>query len=174
MTVYLKVAALSIGAAFVLSSCGGGSTGSAQSGGTTKTTSPSTSAPSGLHVGHTSLGNVLVDGKGMTVYMLTSDKPNKSNCSGQCLTYWPPVAAQKSGTKSPGVTAAVGSTKSTAGSLMATAAGWPLYTYISDKSPGQVTGEGIPSFGGVWYVLSPAGKPVKSKPSAAPSSSGGY
>jgi hypothetical protein len=56
---------------------------------------------------------------------------------------------------------------------MATAGGWPLYTYVGDKSPGQVTGEGIPSFGGVWYVLSPTGKPVKSGSAPAPNPAGG-
>jgi predicted lipoprotein with Yx(FWY)xxD motif len=175
MTVYFKLAALSIGAAFVLTSCGS-SSGSANSGGS-RTTSQSSSLASGLHIGHTSLGNVLVDGRGMTVYLLTSDKPDKSRCSAQCLAYWPPVAAPKSGAKSPGVSATVGSTTSTSGSAMATAGGWPLYTYVGDKAPGAVTGEGIPSFGGVWYALSPAGKPVKTAstgagPSSADGSSG--
>lgn len=173
MTVYFKVAALSIGAAFVLTSCGGSASSSGQSGGS-NTTSQSSSPASGLHVGHTSLGQVLVDGNGMTVYMLTSDNPDKSRCSAQCLAYWPPVAAPKSGAKPPGVTAAVGSTTSTSGSKMATAGGWPLYTYVGDKSAGDVTGQGIRSFGGVWYALSPSGKPVKSPSSGgAPSSAGG-
>jgi predicted lipoprotein with Yx(FWY)xxD motif len=172
MTIYIKVAALSIGAAFILTSCGGSSSDSAKSGGST-TTSQSSSPASGLHVGHTSLGDVLVDGRGMTVYMLTSDKPDKSRCSAQCLAYWPPVAAPKSGSEPPGVTAALSNTTSTSGSSMATAGGWPLYTYVGDKAPGAVTGEGIPSFGGVWYALSPAGKPVKSASTGAAASSAG-
>ena len=37
------------------------------------------------------LGKILVDGKGMTLYMYTKDDPNKSNCTAGCLTAWPPL-----------------------------------------------------------------------------------
>ena len=37
------------------------------------------------------LGQILVDGKGMTLYMFTKDKNNVSNCSGSCLVKWPPL-----------------------------------------------------------------------------------
>jgi predicted lipoprotein with Yx(FWY)xxD motif len=177
MTRYVKLAALSVGAALVLSSCGGSSSNNnASSNGSQPTTKQSTpTSTAALHVGHTSLGKVLVDSHGLTVYLLTSDKPNKSLCSAQCLAYWPPVAAPKPGAKLPGVTAKVGSTKSTAGSAMATAAGWPLYTFVQDKSPGDVTGEGMATFGGVWYAVSPSGHAVKSASSggSSPSSSSG-
>jgi predicted lipoprotein with Yx(FWY)xxD motif len=106
----------------------------------------------------------------MTVYLLTSDKPNRSLCDAQCLTYWPAVPAPKSAGKLPGVTATVGATRSTAGTPMATVAGWPLYTFINDQAPGDVTGEGMKSFGGVWYAVSPTGQPVKSAPSGSTSS----
>jgi predicted lipoprotein with Yx(FWY)xxD motif len=107
----------------------------------------------------------------MTVYLLTSDKPNKSLCDAQCLTYWPPVPAPKSAGKLAGISATVGATKSTAGTPMATVAGWPLYTFVNDQAPGDVTGEGMKSFGGVWYAVSPTGQPVRSAPSGSTASS---
>ena len=42
------------------------------------------------------LGQILVDGKGMTLYMFTKDEPNKSNCNADCLAKWPPLLTQGS------------------------------------------------------------------------------
>ena len=47
--------------------------------------------------------------------------------------------------------------------------GHPLYLYVGDKKPGDVTGQGVTAFGAAWFVLSPAGNEI----SAAPPSSGG-
>ena len=51
------------------------------------------SATLALGTADTSLGTILVDGKGMTLYMFTKDtqNSNKSACSGQCLAAWPPL-----------------------------------------------------------------------------------
>jgi hypothetical protein len=76
-----------------------------------------------------------------------------------------------------GVTATIGRTTSTAGSAMVTVAGWPLYSFIKDQAAGDVTGEGMASFGGVWYAVSPDGQPVKRTGAGSASSSssrGGY
>lgn len=168
-----KIGALWIGAIFALSSCGpGGSYGGSQTA-QSQPTSPSPGSAVALKVGHTSLGKVLVDSQGMTVYLLTADQPNKSTCSTQCLAYWSPVAAPKAGTKTSGVTAPVGRTESSAGAPMATVGGWPLYTFVKDQAPGDVQGEGVASFGGVWYAVSPSGQPVKANSGSAPSSSSG-
>jgi predicted lipoprotein with Yx(FWY)xxD motif len=133
------------------------------------------SGPSAIKVASTSLGKVLVDGNGMTLYMLTSDKPGRSRCSSSCLSYWPPAAALPSGTRPTGVTAPVSSTKDTAGKPIATVGGWPLYTFVQDKAPGDVTGQGVKSYGGVWYALSPSGQPVTKAPtSSGAAGTGGY
>jgi predicted lipoprotein with Yx(FWY)xxD motif len=175
----MRFGAIAVGAALALSACGGSSSSSGASSGATHTKATHTKAthsPGGatLHATHTSLGNVLVDSRGMTVYLLTSDKPNKSLCSSTCLSYWPPVAAPKSGAKLPGVTGKVGSAKATNGTSIATVGGWPLYTYVGDKTPGQVTGEGIATFGGTWWAVSPSGQPVKGKPASSSSGGNGY
>jgi predicted lipoprotein with Yx(FWY)xxD motif len=134
----------------VVSGCGASST--------PKTASPSARAD--IHVASTSLGRVLVDGHGMTLYMLTADSPGHSSCAGSCLTYWPAVAPSSS-TSLPGVTGTVGHTTTPDGKPIATVGGWPLYTYVADKVPGDVSGEGVKSFGGAWYARAPDGTPVK-------------
>jgi predicted lipoprotein with Yx(FWY)xxD motif len=181
MVRHIRLGALSLAAVFVLSSCGGGSSSSGGASGDGSTGGASsagvkaasaTKATVGLQVHHTSLGNVLVNGEGMTVYMLTADKPGRSSCSTQCLSYWPPVPPVTKPGKVHGISAKVASTQSMAGKPMATAGGWPLYTYVGDHAPGDTSGEGIRNFGGVWYAVSPSGQPVKSPSSAGSSSSG--
>jgi predicted lipoprotein with Yx(FWY)xxD motif len=141
--------------------------------------STTTSASGGvLGVATTSLGPVLVDSKGFTLYLLTADTPGSSTCSAQCLQYWPLVPAT-AGAGVPavqGVSAALATTKATSGASMVTAGGWPLYTFVKDKAPGDVAGEGVKTFGGTWYAVSPSGKavtaPAKSAPATTTSSGG--
>jgi predicted lipoprotein with Yx(FWY)xxD motif len=181
MVRHIRLGVLSLAAVFVLSSCGGGSSsggaasGAGSSGGASSAGVKAAAAArktAALSVHHTSLGNVLVDGQGMTVYMLTADKPGQSSCSTQCLAYWPPVPPVTKPGKLHGISAKVASTQSMAGKPMATAGGWPLYTYVGDHAPGDTSGEGIRNFGGIWYAVSPSGQPVKAGSSAGSSSSG--
>ena len=169
----MTVAAASL---LTLSACGSSnSTTASPPAGGAGNGSPAASA-SGLHVASTSLGKVLVDANGNTVYMLTADSAGTSTCSSACLTYWPPVAPGQAAST---VTGKVSSTATTSGGTIATVGGWPLYTFIQDQKPGDVTGEGISNFGGVWYAVSPSGQPVKgpgggSSSSPAYSGHGGY
>lgn len=143
------------------SSGGGGSTQGASSGAV-------------LSVRSTSLGPVMVDSQGRTVYLLTADTPNHSSCNAACLNYWPPVKAPSSVPKSlPGITAKISSTQTMTGSRILTANGWPLYTYVGDAKPGDVKGEEIKNFGGTWYALSAAGNKVEPSQSGSSSTSGG-
>jgi predicted lipoprotein with Yx(FWY)xxD motif len=175
----LTVSLLGAAATLMLAAgCGNSTTTSASSvatGGATPT------APGGvLRVATTSLGPVLVDSKGLTVYVLTADSPGHSTCSAACLAYWPPVAGPAPASIK-GITAALSVTKATNGTSMVTAAGWPLYTFVKDTAPGDDTGEGVKSFGGTWYAVSPSGKAItaaptktaKTAPSTTSGSSGG-
>jgi len=110
---------------------------------------------------HTSLGTILVNAKGMTLYLNTGDKPPKFACSGGCLQAWPAVKAV--GTLKatpPAKTADLGSVKDGSFKIV-TYNGHPLYTFTGDAKPGQVTGEGSNGF----FVVTPAG--VKKAPNAA-------
>lgn len=139
---------------------------------TTSGVASATTAPTVgvLSVAKTSLGPVLVDRFGRTVYLLTADTPGHSSCAGPCLRVWPPVAAPAGKTvpSVPGVGARLAVTKSKSGARMVTAAGWPLYGFAKDKAPGDVNGQGKKSFGGTWYAVSPAGKAIHAKAAKAP------
>lgn len=127
-----------------------------------------------LHVGSTSLGKVLVDGRGHTVYLLTADSKGHATCNASCQAYWPPVSASGSVPHTlPGISASIGTAALPGGGQTTTAGGWPLYTFVKDTEAGDAYGQGITNFGGTWYVVSPSGQPIKAKaPSESPSSSG--
>ena len=111
------------------------------------------------------LGNVLVDGKGRTLYMFVPDKQKKVTCHGACAAVWPPVKLAKGQKAVAGGLAQaklLGSDPDGA-TRVVTYAGWPLYTYLPDQRPGQDTGQATNLNGGLWYVLSPSGKVIKTK-----------
>jgi predicted lipoprotein with Yx(FWY)xxD motif len=176
-----------------LAACGssGSSTSSttpaspAAAGGTTSST-PGTSSTSGstIKTAHTSLGTIVVNSQGFAIYMFGPDTATASKCTGSCATYWPPVKGPV--TALPGSNLRpklLGTIKRADGTIQATYAGHPLYTYKADSSPGQASGQGLNVSGGKWYVLAPSGKIITaaassgSAPSPSPStstSSGGY
>jgi len=113
------------------------------------------------------LGTVLVNSKGRTLYMFVRDKRKKVTCVGSCAAAWPPVKLPK-GAKAVAVgkvkAVLLGSDKNPAGGRVVTYDKWPLYTYIGDTAPGQARGQALNLNGGLWYVLNPAGKVIKTKP----------
>jgi predicted lipoprotein with Yx(FWY)xxD motif len=121
---------------------------------------PSPSAKVGVR--STKLGKVLVNGKGVTLYMFLKDKKNKSACSGACAKAWPPLLTKGHPTATGGASAAkLGTTKRPDGTTQVTYNGHPLYTFIMDHNkPGSTAGEGINAFGAVWDVVGTNGNRI--------------
>lgn len=170
------IGSLIIGAgALLVTACGGGSGAtSASSGGGSGGSSTTISAA------QTSLGSVLAGPNGNTVYVLVDSSGKSIPCTGGCLSAWPPVTMSSGSPQAgSGVTASLATTPQ-GGSTQATANGNPLYYYSGDSGAGQTNGQGIKSFGGVWYAVQPNGQPMASSGSSgsngSPSSSagGGY
>lgn len=163
----LPVAAVVIG--LVVAGCGGGGGssnassssggGGAYGGGSATKSAPAASATT-VDVKSSSLGRILVDSQGRTLYLFEKDKGPTSTCSSACASAWPPVTGTAKG--GAGTTAGkFGTTRRSDGMMQVTYGGHPLYTYAGDSSPGQTNGEGLKQFGAEWYVLSPAGKKVE-------------
>jgi len=117
----------------------------------------------GAHVDlrKTRLGTILVDSKGITLYDFPPDRGTTSVCYGACAALWPPLLTTGKPVAGHGVHAALlGTTKRKDGKLEVTYGGHPLYTFVSDRKPGQTTGQGIDQFGGPWWVISAAGKEI--------------
>jgi predicted lipoprotein with Yx(FWY)xxD motif len=114
-----------------------------------------------VHIATSRLGRILVDSKGITLYDFVKDKGTTSVCYGACAALWPPLITHGKPIAGPGVRASLlGTTKRKDGKLEVTYGGHPLYYFVSDRKPGQTTGQGVNQFGGPWWVLSPAGKEI--------------
>lgn len=104
------------------------------------------------------LGTILVDADGKTVYLFVADKSTSSTCYTSCAAIWPPVLTTGAPQAGTGAQASLlGTTTRTDGKVEVTYAGHPLYYFIQDKKAGDTTGQGINGFGGLWWVMSPAG-----------------
>ena len=102
------------------------------------------------------LGEILVDGKGMTLYLFTKDSPNTSACEGQCLVNWPPLLGEP--TAGMGVDdSKLGSFTRSDGRVQATYNDWPLYYWKNDAAPGDATGQKVQD---VWFVLNRDGDAI--------------
>lgn len=105
------------------------------------------------------LGDILVDDKGMTLYLFTKDTKNVSNCYDQCATNWPPLLTTDKAAAGAGVNAdLLGTTQRKDGTMQVTYNGWPLYYWYKDQKAGDATGQDV---GGVWYVVNAAGEEVE-------------
>jgi predicted lipoprotein with Yx(FWY)xxD motif len=124
----------------------------------------------------TSLGRILVDSRGHTLYLFEADKNGRSACTGKCATFWPPLIAAVKPRAGAGVKASLlGETKRADGRMQVTYNHHPLYFFAKDTKKGQTTGENVDAFGAEWYAVSPAGSKVEPKTSSTPPpSSGGY
>lgn len=164
----------------VLGGCSGGGGGLYGGGGSNPSTDSGTasddatgdgtgSAPA-LGTADSSLGTIVVDGQGMTVYYYDKDTKGSgtSACEGECAAAWPAVHAASAEPDAEGVTAEVGTITGVDGELQVTVDGRPVYTYAADTGPGDVTGQGV---NGVWHVVAPDGTEVMD---AAPAAGSGY
>ncbi|MFL6055176.1 MAG: hypothetical protein ACJ72W_20040 [Actinoallomurus sp.] len=145
--------------------CGGGSGGASkssappQTGGGYGAPAPSSPAAASAAVDakKIDLGPILVDGKGMTLYLFEKDKGGKSACDGACAAAWPPLLTSGNATPGPGVKASwLGTTTRADGKTQVTYHGWPLYFFVKDKAPGDMAGQDVKAFGAPWYVIGAA------------------
>jgi predicted lipoprotein with Yx(FWY)xxD motif len=114
-----------------------------------------------LHIARTKLGRILVDSRGITLYDFVKDKGKTSVCYGACAALWPPLITHGKPIAGRGVRQSLlGTTKRKDGKLEVTYGGHPLYYFVTDRKPGQTTGQGVNQFGGPWWVLSAAGKEI--------------
>jgi len=94
----------------------------------------------------TAIGKVLADPNGMTLYTYDKDSPGKSNCYGECAEYWPPMKAAADAKPVGDLTII----KRDDGTMQWADEGKPLYTFVKDKKPGDVTGD---NFKNIWHIV---------------------
>ncbi len=102
-----------------------------------------------------SLGKILVDPAGMTLYIFDKDGvgATMSTCTGKCIVNWPPFLAPDGAMAEGDWTIVDVTDKDGNAAKMWAYDGKPLYYWIKDKKPGDVTGDGV---GSVWHVVKEA------------------
>jgi len=168
--------------------CGSSSSSTAATGATgssapASSAAASSAAPSSagmtvqIKTAKTSVGTVLTNTQGFTLYWFAKDTSTTSACSGACAGAWPPVIGRPVAASGVTLSGKLGTIKRSDGSLQATYDGHPLYTYAGDTAPGQVSGNDINGFGALWYATMASGvsasSDVQPSPSSSSSSSGG-
>jgi predicted lipoprotein with Yx(FWY)xxD motif len=120
------------------------------------------------------IGKILVDAKGMPLYVNDVDTERKMACAGKCTMTWRPFAVPTRAVplKLRGVNGSFGTVKRSNGTFQLTLTGHPVYTYTKEGKPGTAKGNGTSdTFGGkkfTWHVVTATGR-VEAGASASPS-----
>jgi predicted lipoprotein with Yx(FWY)xxD motif len=124
----------------------------------TTTTGGSASTTATITSAQTPIGKILVDSKGLTLYVWDNDKTmGTSSCTGACATAWPPLMAPASATYGTGLSAAMFSTITRPdGTKQLAVNGKPLYLWTADAKPGDTKGQGVNGF----YVVGVNGQKI--------------
>jgi predicted lipoprotein with Yx(FWY)xxD motif len=113
---------------------------------------------------------ILVDARGLTLYMFTPDKRGTPKCTPErdslCARVWPPLTSDGPPRAGRGIKAALlGTTPLAGGKQQVTYNRHPLYYFRGlpgyipgDKKAGQANGQGLEA---KWWVLSPRGLPIR-------------
>ena len=158
-------------AALSLAACGS-SSNAATASKTPPTTPSGTPATVGV-ANNGSLGKILVDSQGRTLYLFQKDSGTRSACTGACASSWPPLRDSRKPVVASGASASMVTTAPRSdGAPQVVYHGHPLYLFSGDKNPGDADGQGVTAFGGAWYAVSPAGDTVTGSGSGSGSSSG--
>ena len=125
----------------------------------TESSSAAASGPVTLKSASSSLGDVLVDGAGKTLYVFDKDTANSgsSACVDKCATVWPALPAGSGTPTLDGVTGTLGTITGVDGSPQVTLDGRPLYYFAKDAAPGDVAGQGV---NGTWWVVGTDGAKI--------------
>jgi predicted lipoprotein with Yx(FWY)xxD motif len=186
----LKLSIPAIAASLLIAACGSSSSKTTSSAASTQPAAQTSSSSSSAVVvksASSSLGTILVDSQGMTLYHLSGEVNGKFICtSTACLGVWHPLIAS-AGSEPSGEVGSLGTVKRPEGTMQVTYKGTPLYTFTGDQQPGETKGQGIKDVG-TWSVIttgssstpsstSGSSEPEKSSgggSSGSSSSGGGY
>jgi len=175
----LRLSLPAAAASLLLAACGSSSTSSNTTSSAASTqpaaqTSSGSSSTAIVKSASNSLGTILVNSQGMTLYHLSGEVNGKFICtSSACLGVWHPLIAPSSGT--PNGVGSLGTVKRPEGTVQVTYKGTPLYTFTGDQEPGETKGQGIKDVG-TWSAVttSSSSTPAASTSSSSESSGGTY
>ena len=102
---------------------------------------------------HPTLGRILTDSDGRTLYKYDADSRGVSNCTGECAVNWPPLQATGQASGPSDISGDLGTFPRPEGGRQVSYKGTPLYLFTRDSEAGETKGDGV---GGLWHVVSPS------------------
>jgi predicted lipoprotein with Yx(FWY)xxD motif len=170
----LKVLVPALATAALISACGSSSTKTTSSAGEAKPAAQTSSQSAVLvkTASSPSLGTILVDSQGITLYHLSGEQNGKFICtSSACVGVWHPLTA--TGGATPSGVSSLGTVKRPDGTVQVTYNGQPLYTFVQDTQPGQTNGQGLKDVG-TWsaVTVSASGGTTSTPAATTPASEG--
>jgi len=154
-TLAIGLAVIALASACSTSDTTGNATTTSQATTTTQGAAAADPSPA-LGIAESTLGEIVVDADGATLYLFVPDAQGESTCYDQCEANWPPVVGTVQAGE--GVDASLlGTTTRTDGAVQVTFNGWPLYHFGGDTAVGDTNGQGLNE---VWWVVSPSGDAV--------------
>ena len=98
-------------------------------------------------VADSSAGKIWVDSNGMTLYTFEQDKKGEASaCKDDCIKEWPPLLAAADAKAMDEWTLVKVTDAAGKAGMMWAYEGQPLYLFVDDKKPGDVTGDGQDGF----------------------------
>ncbi len=102
-----------------------------------------------LKLSDSTLGKIITDQNGKTLYFFSNDVAGGSQCSGGCLTNWPVFFKENPTFGSELSSADFGTITRADGAKQTTYKGWPLYYFAADAAAGDVKGENVNK---IWFA----------------------
>lgn len=96
------------------------------------------------------VGNILTDSKGMTLYYFTDDKGKESVCYDECAALWPPFVIKEDLQASQNLNGRLGVIDRRDHTRQVTFDGKPLYFYVKDTQPGDLKGRHLDN---KWFLI---------------------
>lgn len=94
----------------------------------------------------TDSGKILTNKESMSLYIFSKDSKNVSACYDDCAKKWPPLTAQKADVGSGGLSVIARKD----GTYQWAYQGSPIYTWVKDTQPGDVTGDKVKN---AWHLI---------------------
>jgi predicted lipoprotein with Yx(FWY)xxD motif len=170
----LKLSLPAIAASLLIAACGSSSSnGTTSSAASAQPAAQKTASPSSavlVKTASSSLGTILIDSQGMTLYHLSGERQGKFICtSSACVGVWHPLIAPSGG--APSGVSSLGTVKRPDGTVQVTYEGTPLYTFTGDRQAGETKGQGIKDVGTWSVVTTSAGSAPAPSTGSAPATS---
>jgi predicted lipoprotein with Yx(FWY)xxD motif len=108
-----------------------------------------------VELADSSLGMILVDTEGRTLYGFAQDSDGMPTCYDACATNWPPLVGADDAVVGDGLNQALLQPFERTDGMTQLSYGWPLYYFANDSAPGDTNGQGV---GDVWYVIGADGE----------------